>query len=213
MEVKLYIIAILAVSSLLSLSYAWYGLLRFRRVQGGPAYIGLMLGAALYSGGYAFELCNETLPGIYLALRIEYLGIACIPACILLLALQYTDIVRRPPALLQAGLFVIPLVTIVLLNTNQWHHWYYASLGVDASGLFPVADIKAGPWYFVQVVYYNIAFAAASILYVRMIIKERGFFTRQAAALFMTACIPWVSYCCICRPQAAGYGYPSWVLP
>ncbi len=57
--------------------------------------------------------------------------------------------------------FIIPVITYVLVLTNDWHHLHYASTSLNNSGPFPILLITIGPWYMVNVVYSYTAFTLA----------------------------------------------------
>ncbi len=152
----------------------------------------LMIAISIYSLGYAFELVNDTVEGVFFALKIEYLGIVSLPVFWFLLAFKYTGYDRRANIFVHIFLFIIPLITIVLLFTNNIHHFYYSSLGINREGSFPIAIIIKGPWYYVHIIYTNILLVSGTVLFIRMIIQTTGIFRKQAIMMLIISLLPWI---------------------
>lgn len=161
----------------------------------GPArksYIGLLASVTLYSIGYALELYSTTLSGVIASLRLEYLGIPFISVFWVIMALQYTGYSRNIPRLVFGALFIIPVITLVLHNTNHYHHLFYEHLILDKSGPFPMAAITKGAWYYVEILYTNICIGAGNLLFLWMMLHSAGPLRRQAAAMFTVSLFPWI---------------------
>jgi hypothetical protein len=57
---------------------------------------------------------------------------------------------RRP---LLIGMFAIPVVTMLLVMTNEMHHLYYREIGFYSGISNLKVDVVAGPWYIIQGAY------------------------------------------------------------
>ncbi|BBI36650.1 sensor histidine kinase [Cohnella abietis] len=112
-----------------------------------------MLAGAFYTLGYAYEIISPTLEQIRFWLRVEYVGIPFASTVWIIMVLQYTGrqaLVRKP---IIALLMIVPIITIIAHNTNEWHHLYYRSLSIDVSEGFPLVTLVVGPFYMFHVVY------------------------------------------------------------
>ena len=76
-------VVILTCSAVLSVYLSAYAQYR-KRIPGATEFCLLALACALYSAGYAIEISRLDLPGMFWAIRIEYLGIAGMPTLFLL---------------------------------------------------------------------------------------------------------------------------------
>ena len=190
MELKIIIIFSLLLSAGTTTLLSLHSVKKLRNA-GTAGYMGLMVTTTLYSLGYALELHQTTLAGIRFALKIEYLGIASIPAFWLILAIQYTGKEKWLSKSVCGLIFIVPLITMVLHFTNSYHHLFYSSLTLNTAAPFPLAAITRGPWYYINLFYTNFAFILGNILFFRMMQSTHGPFRIQATLMFLTSLIPW----------------------
>jgi diguanylate cyclase (GGDEF)-like protein/PAS domain S-box-containing protein len=181
----LVLIAPIFISSALML-YAWH-----RRSVPGAHFLALLLTAStLYVFGYMLEVASSNLSAILFWTHIEYIGITTEPVFWLVLVLQFSGqqhwLTRRNLALL----LVIPAITVLLNTTNSFHHLYYATVGLDTSGPFPLLAFTPGPWYWVNVVtIYIETFGGCVYLFSRLRHFSR-LYRRQAIVILIGSLAP-----------------------
>lgn len=127
-------------------------------------FIFLCLATSLYAVGYFFELGAHSLEAVYLAERVQYLGIPFIGPLFYLFIRDYTR--RGFPAIWQVALlFVIPCFTLVFANAWPDTTLYFADISFSG-GAHPQLLIERGPFFYVDIVYSFglIVLAAAEIL-------------------------------------------------
>jgi RsiW-degrading membrane proteinase PrsW (M82 family) len=94
--------------------------------SGSPAHSRVFVAATLWAGTETIALANSDL-GIALAMDwIAYPGIVTIPVAFLLFALWYTEHESKPSLLFLLLLFVVPVLAVILVVTNDFHHLYYS---------------------------------------------------------------------------------------
>ena len=164
---------------------------RIARSNGYAAFLFLFMSIFMYTVGYIFELASSTPETIYLSLKIEYLGAPLIAVFWFLFAVYYNNYSIKSKAVM-ALLFVVPLTTIVMLYTNEYHHLHYKTFAVDASGLFPVAVTQKGWWYYVDFVYKMLVAFAGLALFAFSYGKATGYRRRQAKTIFIGALSLWI---------------------
>jgi diguanylate cyclase (GGDEF)-like protein/PAS domain S-box-containing protein len=191
MEERTLLITLLLISSAGMLLLALFGWRRRRMVPAARAFSALMLTVALYCAGYACELSSDTVPGMLIGSRIEYLGIAFLPAFWLLLAMQFCGAAERIPRFLFTLLFVIPVMTLVIVSSDGLLHLHYQTVGITAAGPFPVLVFTRGPWYWVHIAFSNFAILAGNALFLSMVFRSSRHFRVQAALMFLGSLIPW----------------------
>lgn len=125
--------------------YVW----RHRAAPGGLALAVLMLSIVWWAFGQLLGTMATTLSGKFLAAQIQYPGIVVVPTAWFLFCLRYTGALRRLYGN-WALLAPIPLVTLVLALTNDWHRWLWADASIVEVGPFLAWEIHYGPWFTVH---------------------------------------------------------------
>lgn len=178
----------------------------------------MLLCAALcfYLLGYAMELNSGTPSQITFWNHVEFLGIPFVSALWLTTSLMYTGHLTSHKKLLMAAIFIIPVITLVLRFTNDYHHLYFASLTFveDYGSIFLLK--KPGPWLYVQMIHSMSAILLAMGLFMRDALKagegQRGKVvltlsasTIAIAGLILAAVKPLslpIDYMAVCLPLA-----------
>jgi signal transduction histidine kinase len=132
--------------------------------------LGLLTGA-FYTFGYAFEVVSTTLEQIRFWLRIEYIGIPFGTILWFVLVLQYTGRQRFVRKWVVALLMIVPMITFISHNTNEWHHLFYKSMTLDYSEGFPLATLEKGPLYKLHVAYSYSFFVVGMGMLIQMFLK------------------------------------------
>ncbi len=153
----------------------------------------LALAITFYAGGYAFELLNSTISGMLLWVRIEYIGVAVLPALWLLFSVQYSGNGKWLSPQVISAFFFIPVLTFVLNYTNEFHHLYYSAVRLNTEAPFPVLAVDKGPWYWVQQGYTMLSILSGNVLFLRRVWLISPAYRRQAAIVLSASFIPWVS--------------------
>lgn len=112
--------------------------------------LALSFAIGIYIFGYAMELNSNTETQIIFWNRFEYLGIPFVSAFWLTAGLMYTGHFARHKVLLSLFIYVVPLVTMVLRLTNDYHHLYFATVDFVYRGDKLLLNRTYGPWMFVQ---------------------------------------------------------------
>jgi PAS domain S-box-containing protein len=118
-----------------------------------------LLTSAFYTFGYAFEIISTTMEEIRFWLRIEYIGIPFGTAAWFIMVLQYTGRQKAITSKRIALLLIVPIITFIAHNTNEWHHLFYRSMSIDESKGFPLISLVTGPLYKIHVGYSYTFFA------------------------------------------------------
>jgi hypothetical protein len=122
---------------------------------GGRYFSLMLLGIGLWCLLYSLEVA---LGGVTLKTALagaEYLGIVSVPVFWLLFALRYTGLDARLSGRRIALLFVVPVVALLLVATNQLHGLMWNSVTMWRSNSFPALLLGHGPFFWVQLVVQN----------------------------------------------------------
>ena len=186
-------VLLLLVAGLLMLTLAAYA---FRKTpeNGVRSFAWLCVAIAMYAIFYGLELIGPTAEISLLWNVLQYPGIALIPAFGLLFAVQFTGKERwlnRSRLLL---LFALPVMTVLFKITDHWHGFIYRHVAIEEQmGMF-VFDITPGFWYWVNVVYINVALLLTVVLLVRFFLRAGVAFRRQAILMFTGMAFPWAGH-------------------
>src|SRR5215208_4492283 len=122
-------------------------------------------------------------------LRFENIGILAVPVAWFLFTVQYTRLDRWLNRWTGSLLFVIPLISIVLVFSDAWFHFYYSAIRPISSAGGPLV-IGRGPWYLVALVNsYTLNMIGMGILVWRAV-QYRDLYRRQMFALIGAILIP-----------------------
>lgn len=191
-EIPLISLALFLVAGLTT-GLAVYALMNIK-VRGALDFSLLMISFTLYIAGFGMEILSPSKAGILFWLKIEYLGISTIPAFCILLAIRLAGNdkwLKWWP--LRLTLF-FPVVTLLVYFTNDWHHLFYKSIGgLNPDVPYSELIIQKAVWYYVNVVFLNLALLSSLLLFSRKLSKNL-FERRQAWILIIGSLGPWIAH-------------------
>lgn len=148
---------------------------------------------ATWAIAYGLELSVRTLPNMMFWIRVEYIGIALIPAFWLLFCIQFTGVWSGLNQRLRPLLFIFPVMTLLVVWTNEWHHLHYLETSVAAVDGLYLLDIQIGPWYIGHLVlFYGYLFVGVVLLLKKYITANRVI-RRQLLTILVAVSIPWIA--------------------
>ena len=157
-------------------------------------YISLsLLPVSIYSFGYAFEILCTSIEWVKFWIKVEYLGVAFLPVAWLIFALNFTgykEIIKKSTLML---LNIVPVVTLIMNYTNDFHHLFYKKLYMNNDGIFPIVELIKGPWYWVNIAYTYIAMLIGLIIFILAYFKAVSIVRKQILLLIIAWVIPWIS--------------------
>lgn len=128
-------------------------LLKKRRVPGIYAVLALLAAVLFWSGTDFLSTLVTDLSLKQIIARFSYFGVVLVPVTWFAFAITYTRRQMRLPPLLLNIICVIPLLTIGLVISNDWHGliWSNSRL-VEANGYVGLIN-DPGPWFYAYAVY------------------------------------------------------------
>lgn len=185
-----YLSIILLAGGLLAL---FLGIEIFRKKSKSTRWFGLvMISIAIWSISYGFEINSHSLDSISFWINLEYLGIATLPAFWIIFVINYADKSQWLNFKFYLILFTIPVVTILLVWTNPWHHLHYAEIEIANIDEFPLLEITPGVWYRVLTTYFYLMLAWGFYLLVYSFRRSDQLFKTQNFIILVGAFIPWL---------------------
>lgn len=147
----------------------------------------------IYSFGYGVEILCTSLEWVMFFVKIEYLGIAFLPAVWLLFVLQFLGYKDRINKYILRLLYVIPIIILIMVYTNDFHHLFYKEVYMNNDGLFPIVELVKGPWYWVNIVYTYMSMSIGLVIFIVTYFKVVSIIRKQILFLILAWIIPWIS--------------------
>jgi signal transduction histidine kinase len=125
--------------------------------------------------------------------KVQYVGVASAAPCWLLFTTEYSGVRafwqrRSGHAAGALLLWTVPLITVALAATNEWHHTVWSSIVLNAN---PRAVYSHGPWFWVAAAFSYALLAVGSVLLIRQARRSAAPMRGQFAAVLAAALIPW----------------------
>ncbi|HEC35736.1 MAG TPA: PAS domain S-box protein [Anaerolineae bacterium] len=140
--------------------YAW----QRRTVPGATSFALLMLISTWWAATNGLEVIAADLPTKLLWANLQYLAYVSAPVVWVVMTLQYTGRERWLTRGRLIGLSIIPLLTLLLVWTNDFHNLMRQGVRLDTSGPLPVIGKIYGPWHWVHIGYSYLLLSVAFVL-------------------------------------------------
>lgn len=175
----------LIVSTAVSLSVAVVAWQR-RHAPGAIGLLLLLLGISVWTSTYAVRWLRTDLASQYFWLDATYFGVVMVPFAMLIFTLQST---RREHLITGRNLAlfaVVPVLTLILLWTDDKHGLFYA--GYRTTGTI----LNGGPWFWVNVIYSYSINLFTVFFFIREFTKASHIYRKQMATIVAGVLLPWV---------------------
>ncbi len=168
--------------------------LRSKNEDGSLSFGILMIAAAICSAGYFFEVKSPDVETLFAWLRFQYLGGVLLPVLWIIFVIRYCGYDRWLKKSVVIMLWIIPVITLLLVNTNHIHYLYYSSLSLEHVNGLAIASIGKGIWYWFNSAYLIISFLFGSGLLLYTYIKSFEIYKKRFLLLFLGSLILWVTF-------------------
>ena len=168
--------------------FCWRG----RGTPGAALFALVVLSTSWWSLSYGLELVAVSSGVRDLWYRVAFFGEGVVSPLLLLFALDYTGATwwRRTRYYL---LFAIePLLSMVVLWTNQWHGFFWEATEVVTAGPVLTSAREWGGWFYFHEIFTDLQVVLALVLLVRAFIRSPQFFRRPAVGLAVGVSVPLV---------------------
>jgi len=160
---------------------------------GVKAFIAMMLAVALWSVMAGMEALATSLSANLIWTKLSYPGVVSVPVLFFLFVLQFTGHEHWLSHRNQGLLWIIPVLTLLLAFTNEWHHLQWSSLTPDPLLGESLIYYGHGPWFYVMIVFLYLLMLVATILLVQAAFNFHSAFRLQTLAILFSAPLPWLS--------------------
>jgi signal transduction histidine kinase len=166
---------------------------RRRPAPGATAVTVLMVTAMIWSVGYALEFASRELATILFWARLQYFGIVSLPVGWLAFALQYTGRERWLTRRALAALVVLPVITVVLVLTNNSHGLIWQETSLESYQGLVTFSPSYGPWFWVHTIYSYLLLLAGTLMLFLALLRSPHLYRNQAGTVIGAALLPWLA--------------------
>ena len=168
--------------------YAW----SYRAVSGAPALALLAFAVSIWAMGYALEIAGADLSTKVVWAKVEYIGTTSIPLLWLVFCYNYFNQNRQMPFRVIAALGILPIVTLLLVFTTEYHGLIWSHYFISRSGDFSSLGVVHGTWFWVYWIYAYFLLLIGTYFIIRLIRHKHGLVRGQIVALIVAVIAPWV---------------------
>lgn len=159
---------------------------RRRTAPGGWALVIYLLALAWWSITYALYWAR-VYPSGHFWLDVTYVGVVTVAPSFFIFVLQITHRENWLNGLLLTLLIVQPVLTLMLLWTDQWHGLFFAGQrSTSDSTIF-----AGGPWFWINVIFGYSLVLFGVLLLGKSFIAARALYRRQIGLILLAVFIPW----------------------
>jgi len=176
------------IATIISLCLGWFGC-RHRHAAGAKAFVAINLSHTIWASMQILSVSSVSLENKIFFSKIQYLGIVATPVCWLLFAITYTGYGRLLYSFKSLLLAVIPVITLILVSTNEFHGLVWSAVGLNPTAPFSSLVINHGRWFLVHLAYSYLCVIVGTLLLVITFARSqhnlKGLLTVIAAPLIV----------------------------
>jgi len=171
---------------------ALYILRRRRHRPGTEAGAVVLFACAELMLAYLLETVSPDLATKILWNKMQYVGLVTTPTAALIFSLQYTGHEELLTLRTLAPFIIVPLITLLLVFTNEAHGLIWRHVRLDTDGPFPELDKTFGVGFWGMVAYLYVLMIVAVFLHVQMLVRSRGLYRWQASLLMIATILAYL---------------------
>jgi PAS domain S-box-containing protein len=160
-----------------------------RLAPGAMPFMLLELSAALWALTSGLEKLTLNPATKILLSKIQYLGIVSVPVFWLLFTLEYTRQDRWLTRRTRIALWIIPVITLLLVWTNEAHHLVWSEV-IPANTLGLPSIYRHGTWFQISLIYNYLLLSLGILSLIWAILRYPGVYGQQATSLLAGVSIP-----------------------
>lgn len=162
-----------------------------QETRGGKYLTAMLLGAAIWSAGAAMEYFTGSITNQLFWSKIEYLGVTSVPVFFFLYSLEFNQFLRWLTRRNMVLLGIIPLITLLLAFTNEYHHLIWANMVPTGNNNITIYEYGRWFWFGVAGYSYCLLFAG-SILFILTTRRMGKAMRNQVNLILMGTAMPWI---------------------
>jgi len=153
----------------------------------------LILLTGVWAISYSFALAGQTLNEVIYWSNLRYIGIALIPPVWLIFCFEFINKAEWLKAKSISLILIVPVITLILVWTNNYHHFYYEHVELNTSDNINFLSITRGPWYYVHTVYFYFLLGTGLAMLFSKYRKADKVYKKQVRLIIVGVLIPWIA--------------------
>jgi diguanylate cyclase (GGDEF)-like protein/PAS domain S-box-containing protein len=172
--------------TLVAALFAWN-----RRVPGSFTLSLLLFSMSIWAAGYALSWLDFPLQIKTFLLYLTYIGITAVPTLFMIFTFSFSGYEEWFRARILLLLAVEPLVMLILVWTNGYHHLAFSSMHLMGRDGLSWLDLSRGPWYWINLVYSYGMILAGMLVLVYGMLRSGPLLKNQYRFILLAAMAPW----------------------
>ena len=123
--------------------------------------------------------------------NITYLGVIAVPSLFLIFSLSFTNHGEWSNRRLLFALAIEPVVTLILVWTNKYHHLVFQSIRLVNQNNIAWLQLEHGPWYLVNLVYSYIVILTGFAVLTYGMLRSGPLLRNQYRIILLASFLPW----------------------
>lgn len=178
-----------SVSTLLAVYILW----KRHDLIGAKTGVLILMAAVVWTTGYVLELGSTNLSTKIFWNKMQYFGHVILPVGWLIYVLKYTGREKLLKFRNQILLVIVPLITLLLVFTNEVHGLIWHRVDLVTKGSFSMLIHPLGTGFWIYITYSYILLLFATSMLIKVLIRSRGYYRWQIRALLLAALLPWLA--------------------
>ena len=112
-----------------------------------------------------------------------YIGTCFVPVAVFFMGLIYAN-TKIDFKKIYIVLFIIPIISLIILWTNDYHHLFYKQYSTN------ISDTVYGPYMIIHNIYSYVMLLVGVLYMLKFSIKNSGFFSRQSLLIVLGVSVP-----------------------
>lgn len=176
-------------TSILVAFYLW----RRRSTPAAKTLLILMAATAEWAFLSALHKVSPDLSTKILIAKMQYIGIVTVPPALLVFVLQYTGRERWLTNRNLILLTILPVITLGLAWTNEFHKLIWERTWIDFSGSIPIGVYDYGPFFWIWTSFCYLAILLSTIWLIQAFISSPRLYRIQVLIMLIGIAAPWVA--------------------
>jgi hypothetical protein len=198
----------LFVAATISVLAVVYYLFRKKDTPGAIYFAWLGIACIAWFNGLIIQINTTSLSSQYIAVRLQYLFSVPFAPVLAYFAARHFSSNKKHPRIKEILLVsIIPFITVILVQSNSYHHLFYASIGIKEYNdtLFFIKE--RGLWNYVHLAYSFLLIGSALAIFLYSYIKSVGLMRRQSFLLLFLTIIPFALNIIFLKELLTGFYY------